>query len=56
MTREEKILAEIMDLVVQLGWDVLVPSEEGGPVNGIIIGNEEFIGQYSGEIDDESLH
>lgn len=58
VNRDEQIIAEIMDLVTQLGWNVAIPNtDDNEPVKGLIIGTDEFINSYvsDGE-NDESLH
>lgn len=42
------VLAEITDLLKEIGWDIAIPMDEGaddGKVHGIIAGNAHFIGE-----------
>ena len=56
MKRDEEIIMEIMELVTELGWKVVVPSDND-MVSGLIIGNQDFIDELglSDEFEDSNL-
>ena len=51
---QEEIIQEIIELVVELGWNIIIPQDKD-ECDGLIIGNDDFLKELNLDVEGETL-